>query len=243
MHCSTFQHRLDSLLDDRRDPAADHLLSAHAANCDHCRQILAEHVALVAALSRLDKPQPGPGFSRRVVAVAAPAMPRATTKFRWQTGPAIVAVLASAAAMLIAVSMVWMSRANSGASQNAVASSGIRFWISGLGIHTPPRTQPTKPHSAADTMTIADILLQTPRLPRRWGAYRDRIDLAVALPAAAQRLDEFEQMTPGLRSLRASFSMIWETLFLSIPAPASDSSPTPRDGIGGRSGWLSFAIA
>jgi hypothetical protein len=243
MHCSTFQHRLDALLDDRRDPTADPLLSAHAVHCHHCRQMLAEHVALVAALSRLDQPQPGPEFARRVVAVAAPAMPRLATKFRWQTGPTIVAVLASAAAMFIAVSMVWLSRGASNASQNAVASSGIRFWISGFGIHTPPRIQSMKPRSATDAMTIADVLLQTPRLPRRLGAYRDRIDLAVALPAAAQRLDEFEQMSPGLRSLRASFSMIWETLLLSIPAPASDSSTTPRDGIGGRPSWLSFAIA
>jgi len=145
--------------------------------------------------------------------------------------------------MLIAVSIVWLSRADSGASPNALASSGIRLWMRGFGIATPPRIQPIEQRTAAGTMTIADVLLQTPRLPRRLGAYRDRIDLAVALPAAAQRLDEFEQMAPGLRSLRASFSMIWETLFLSIPAPASDSSTTPRDGIGGRPGWLSFAIA
>jgi hypothetical protein len=242
MHCSTFQHRLDALLDDRRDPAADHLLSAHAVNCHHCRQILAEHVALVAALSRLAKPEPTPDFSHRVVAVAAPAMPRATTKFRWQTGPAIVAVLASAAAMLITVSMVWLSRTNSGAPQNGVASSGVRFWIRGFGIATPPRAQSKELRTAA-VVSIADVLLQTPRLPRRLGAYSDRIDLAVALPVAAQRLDELERMSPGLRSLRASWSMIWETLFLSIPAPASDSSPTPREGIGSRIGWLSHAIA
>jgi hypothetical protein len=234
MHCSTFQHRLDALLDDRRDPAADHLLCAHAASCRHCEQILTEHVVLLSAASRLDRPAVAQDFSRRVVAAAVPAMPRSTTKLRWQTGPAIVAVLASAAAMLIAVSLVWLSRSNSGVGPNGVASSGVGVWIRGFGIATPPHTQPNQPRSTVPGMSIADVLLETPLLPQRFTAYRKRLDLAVALPAAAQRLDEIEQASPGLRSLHASLSVIWETLFMTMPTPAGDSPAGPREGIGTR---------
>jgi hypothetical protein len=234
MHCTDFHHRLDAILDDRRDPATDRQLAAHAGDCHRCRQVLAEHQMLLLGTSRLEAPAPGPDFSRRVVLAAVADRPRAIAKIRWQTGPAIVAVLASAAAMLLAISLTWLSRSGNPAGNKDVLWTSF----SGFGVTTPPYER-KGPQKAGGNFTIADVLLQTPHLPQRFGAYRSQIDLAVALPAAAQRLDQIEQIAPGLRPLRASLSVIWETLMLTIPAPVSDSSQPQRDGIGS---WFETAI-
>jgi hypothetical protein len=233
MHCTDFHHRLDALLDARRDPAADQALTAHAANCDRCNQVLSGHVALLQGVSAMPTPQLDPAFAQRVVTAAALAAPQyASPRFRWRTGPLIVAVLASAAAMLVAVSMWFSSHAQDSVAQNEARPWGLRIPIRGFAITSPPRIKSKTPDKPMPGITIADVLLQTPRLPHRLSAYSQQLDLAVALPAATRRMDELEHLAPGLRPLRASLAMIWETLLLSIPAPANDSSPPPRDGVG-----------
>src|SRR4029079_14229474 len=94
-----------------------------------------------------------------------------------------------------------------------------------------PRPRP------ASKVTIADVLLESPRLPARLHSYRGTLDeLAIAFPSTSQRLDEFEQLSPAIRPLRASLAVIWDTLCIwdalcgTIPATHSDSSNPPRDG-------------
>src|SRR5689334_13677747 len=108
MHCSDFHHRLDALLDDRQNPAADPLLAVHAADCQSCRRYLTKQAAVLAGLSRITAPSLDADFSRRVVALAVPQLRRATRS--WSVRPvswALGVALSSAAAMLLAISIVW----------------------------------------------------------------------------------------------------------------------------------------
>src|SRR5436190_4347620 len=108
MHCHEFEERLNARLDDRGNPAADGRLAAHAADCEGCRQLLADHASLFAGLSRMNTSALRRDFARCVVAAAAPAMPPvAARRSVGRTWLALGADLASAAAMLLAISLVW----------------------------------------------------------------------------------------------------------------------------------------
>lgn len=234
MHCLEFQHRLDAILDNRENPAADPQLADHATRCHRCRQLLAEHTELFAGLSQIKTPALDVSFARRVVASAVPQIARGTRRSRWMRP--VAAILAAAAAMLIALSIVWVSRQRESSLADAEqAPARIRGGFSGFAVATPPYTgrKATAAARPAPPVTIADVLLETPRLPNRLRNYRGALDeFAVALPAAAQRLDEIEQMAPGIRPLCASLEMIWDTLCRTIPTTHSDADQPPRDNTG-----------
>jgi len=231
MHCSEFHHRLDDLLDDRENPAADPRLTAHAADCEGCHQYLNEQTALLAELSGIKTPALDSAFSRRVVAmVTAEVRPaRAAWPLRrisWALGVA----LTSAAAMLLAISTVWYAHRPEWTVANANTAperftSGSRF--PGFAFIVPPYLghKPVAPPAPTARITIADVLLESPRLPSRLHGYRGALDEL----AIAERLDEFEQFAPAFRPLRASLAVIWDTLFRTIPTARSDASPPPRD--------------
>ena len=92
-------------------------------------------------------------------------------------------------------------------------------------------------------MTSADLLLEAPRLPTRFRTYRGAMDeLAVAFPGAALRLDEMEHLAPGIRPLRASLAMIWDTLCRTIPTARGDA-PRPQRGRTSLSPFESMRVA
>src|SRR6186713_1047862 len=110
MHCSEFHTRLDVLLDEQQDPAADWQLATHAEDCVDCRKHLAAQRAVLAGLSLMNTPALSPSFARRVVVRAAPAVMARTRESSKAHARTILAALASAAVMLVAVSMLWFSR-------------------------------------------------------------------------------------------------------------------------------------
>jgi hypothetical protein len=234
MHCSEFHHRLDALLDDRENPAADPRLAAHAADCEGCRQYLSEQTALFAGLSRLKAPALDAAFARRVVALATAEIRPARTawplrRISWALGVA----LTSAAGMLMAISVVWYAHrpeltVADGNAAPARFTSGSRF--PGFALLAPPYFghKPVAPPAPTSKITIADVLLESPRLPSRLHGYRGALDEL----AIAERLEEFEQLSPAFRPLRASLTVIWDTLCRTITTTRSDSSPPPRDGTG-----------
>jgi hypothetical protein len=234
MHCSDFHHRLDALLDDRENPAADSLLAAHAANCHMCRGYLDEQTALLAGLSQLKVPSLDSAFAQRVVALAAakvhPARaPWPLRRISWALGVA----LSSAAAMLLAISAVWYSHRPAltiadASSAPARVTSGSRF--PRFAFLAPPYfgQKPIARPAPTSKITIADVLLESPRLPSRLHGYRGALDEL----AIAERLDEFEQFAPAIRPLRASLAVIWDTLCRTIPNTHSDPPPPARDGTG-----------
>jgi hypothetical protein len=234
MHCSDFHHRLDALLDDRENPAADPRLTAHAADCEGCRQYLSEQAALLAGLSRMQAPALDSAFAQRVVALAAAEIRPARAawplrRISWALGVA----LSSAAAMLLAISAVWYAHrpeltvADANAAPTRV-TSGSRF--PRFAFLAPPYfgQKPVAPPAPTAKITIADVLLESPRLPSRLHGYRGALDEL----AIAEHLDEFEQFAPAFRPLRASLTVIWDTLCRTIPTTRSDSAPPPRDGTG-----------
>src|SRR6478735_9309243 len=98
MNCGQFETRLNLVLDQRRSPLADPALAAHAGVCATCDELLADHIALAAYVSRSSSPSPSPGFANRVMAAAGPLAvhERRTKKILL----AVCVALSSAAAML-----------------------------------------------------------------------------------------------------------------------------------------------
>jgi len=81
MRCEQFEHRLNEVLDQRRDPVQDRALCWHAQTCLSCRELLDTHQRILSAF-RLQKagvgsrltPQSSPSdrrFGNRSVALAA----------------------------------------------------------------------------------------------------------------------------------------------------------------------------
>jgi hypothetical protein len=232
MHCQEFEQRLNAMLDQRSSPSADARLAGHAARCEACRRLLAGHEALLVGVSRLAPPAIRRDFAHRVVAAAAlPPVPAALPQRPRRRWLAAGTALASAAAMLIAASLVWYAQHNGPAGSAPGEAARQSFVASGRRAggfamtHVPSnRAAPSRKKPA---MTGGDWLIQAPRLPDH---FRNSFDeLAVALPGAVERLDEVEQIAPGIRPLRLSLSMIWDTLCRTIPgAREVESKPRQR---------------
>jgi len=230
MHCREFEDRLQAILDDRRTPQRDPRLRDHAARCESCRQLLTDQAALLAGFSRRHAPQPPADFARRVVltSTAAP-LRRNSGRKKWL---AIGMALASAAAVLLAVSLAMYSRPTSPA---VVAQPSLRRPMAagsrgrGFAITQPALTQQGMSRAQMPQVTGADLILEAPGLPGRLN-YRGAIDeLVTALPEAGYRLEQMEYVAPGLRPLRLSLSAIWETLCRTIPGSQQESPTTkPR---------------
>jgi len=192
---------------------------------------MAGHAALFTGLSRLAAPQPRPDFARRaVLAATAPPLRQKPARRAWL---AVATAFASAAAMLLAVSLVWYARhrappvlARPTPAPTAIAAGGTRG--RGFALTQPALSQRRLSPARMPTVTSADLFLQAPGLPGRLHNYRGAIDdLVTALPEAGYRLEEMEHLAPGLRPLRVSLSMIWETLCRTIPGTQYDSPSTP----------------
>lgn len=237
MQCPEFENRLNAVLDERLRPETDPLLAAHATHCDDCRQLLSFQAALLDGLSRWNLPPLARDFAGRVVSAARRDAPvfvaRQRTGRAWL---AIGAVLASAAVMLLAVSLVRFARRGD---RVATEPNNQGSTLVGKGPRQPSRLAIAQPgvgrrkgeSQEPQAISGADWLIEVPRLPNRLREYRGAIDeLVVSLPEAASRLDKVEQVAPGIRPLRATFSTIWETLSLTIPATRSEPPQSPGNG-------------
>jgi hypothetical protein len=230
MHCREFEDRLQAILDDRRTPQRDPRLREHAARCESCRQLLTDQAALLAGFSRRQAPQPRADFARQVVlAATAASLRRNSARKTWL---AIGVALASAAAVLLAVSLALYSRQTN---EPVVAQPSLRRPIApgprsrGFAITLPAPMQQQLSPAKLRGVTGADLILEAPGLPGRL-SYRGAIDeLVTALPEAGYRLEQMEYVAPGLRPLRLSLSAIWETLCRTIPGSQQESPTTkPR---------------
>jgi hypothetical protein len=75
-------------------------------------------------------------------------------------------------------------------------------------------------------MTGADVLIGATRFPGQLRSY----ELNFTLPEAVERFEEVERLAPGIRPLRASFSVIWDTLCRTIPGVReSEADGKPRE--------------
>ena len=246
MNCHEFEHRLNAILDERGDPAADSRLLAHARQCAACGQMLAGQRLLLSGLRRLPIPPLRSDFSQRVVIKVGASPVRSVSASRiWL---AVGAVLASAAAVLLAVSIVWYARrggpqitANQPHPAVPHVAGPARLPSRGLTTLDQPLVKKKRsadsnryasdrpsgapfPERPEPTLPPPDWLIEAPRLPQH---LRGSIDnLSVTIPETAQRLHEMEHLAPGLRPLRVSLTRIWDTLCSPLPsAPTSTDAP------------------
>src|SRR5687767_13502155 len=110
MKCRDFEDRLNYLLDERVEPAADVRLADHAHDCPPCRKLLDDQHVVLAMIKEAPLPATSSGFARRVVSRAAPLVGVRRQVLPRRTIWAIGTLLATAAAVLLAVSLVWQAR-------------------------------------------------------------------------------------------------------------------------------------
>lgn len=203
MNCGQFEARLNLVLDQRRSPAGDPALAAHAARCADCEQLLADETVLVACLADSRAPLlPPPGFAQRVIAAADVAVVHQQRSKRiWL---AVGVALSSAAVMFLAISIVWQAR-------------------------QPTASDPTA--LAQGEFTEADLILGAPGFPNNL--------IAMAVPhGAALRYEQIERVAPGIRPLRESLALLWNTFFRTLPTERDANTP-PTDERAGR--WWAYS--
>ena len=234
MKCHEFEDRLHALLDDRRSPAGDTALAAHAAACPACGQLLTGQQVLLAGL-RSGLPPLAGDFARRTLdrylaessdapldAVVLTGRGRSLLARRaWQVAGWL---LASAAALLIGFSIFLASRPADNAN-NAVVTKDQKV---------------RKTEASAQPLLVDDQAGGTARSrPRRDAVARGRsfisrpaggygmaiADMATSLPEAVERIEEVERKyAPGIRPIRVSFAVLWEALWRSLPGLDSSDS-------------------
>jgi hypothetical protein len=124
MNCVQFETRLNLVLDQRRSPAEDSALAAHAAICASCDELLADHMVLVASVPQIYLPRMSDGFAHRAVVAAGPVVVHHRRSHRLLLAACVA--LSSAAAMLLAISLVWKARqAGSGDGDQIVVTGGM----------------------------------------------------------------------------------------------------------------------
>jgi hypothetical protein len=237
MHCHEFEHRLNEVLDQRGRPEADTLLAEHARRCAGCGERLAAQRLVFAGLTQRAVPAPSAALARRAIAQVVHARPhRAPGRTRWWL--AASAVLASAAAVLLAVSLVRYVRSGGPAlaarhESDEQPAAGGRPRSRQFGMARPAfRTQrgaASQPDGAGSSLVAppqSDWLIEAPRIPAHVRSSLDQI--TVSIPPAPLHLDHMEQLAPGLRPVRASLTIIWQTLCSALPVcPNSDQPPHP----------------
>jgi hypothetical protein len=225
MHCHEFESRLNDVLDQRGNPHADPRLADHAQQCEDCRARLAGSRVLLGGLSRLSLPALPRDFARRVVAraVGNPSAPQhLASRPPSRAWLAAGVLLASAAAALMAISIVWYARR---AGENFVERASEVQPIPPGASSRPGRL---RRGPATFAMTGGNLLIEAPRLPSLRN-YRGAIDnLAVTLPQTVEQLDQVEQLAPGIRPIRRSFVMVWDTLRRTIPGSKTDEPSPPK---------------
>ena len=227
MICREFTHRLNEVLDERGNPRADRALVAHAAQCPPCDELLADHELVLATVVHLPKISPPSGFARRVVAQAASKNQPVRKAPASRTWLAISTLLAAAAAMLLAVSLVWYARQGEAV---VVDQDEIdRNEGSAIVEHESPR-RPAAGGTRGGSLALgqSNWIVNAPRLPSELRRnYRGTLDnLATSLPETVQRLDEVERYAPGIKPLRVSFRVLMEALWRALPGGEAEPSQT-----------------
>jgi hypothetical protein len=228
MQCREFEQRLNDVLDERGDPAADSGLLAHAEACKPCRTLLAGQRLLLSGLRSFPAPGLPRGFARQVLASAdlsaAASSPRKASRALLAGGT----LLASAAAAFLAVSLVWYARqrepgiAAAPKLESAAPLKNGKLRRQAVAGGTLALTHADR---ARGNWRQDEWLVEAPRLPDH---LRESLDeLADSLPESVQRYSEVERLAPGIRPLRLSFVLLWDTLFRALPG-VSNEAPLPE---------------
>ena len=233
MRCREFAERLNEVLDERRTAQDDELLVAHAQDCQSCRQVLQAHDALLAGLDLIEPPAPASRFAERVVAAA--------NEQTFQVSPAriapwnfarIAALIGIAAAALLAVTLFVNSRGRDAMAQRERAADAkdrpAKHRANGVLLSA---TNAGRVKRAAATVVPPELHGGQSLSAARFEEYREAIHLfAERLPGAVEQLDSVEMYAPGIRPIRASFSVAIDTLRRTIPGGGDPRPGIPQAG-------------
>jgi hypothetical protein len=230
MQCQEFEKRLNVVLDERGDPEADLRLATHAQVCERCQRLMAGQRALFTGLLRFSAPPPGARFSKRMVAQVE-HLSAARVSAKPSIWLAVGAVLSSAAAALIALSIVWYARQR-GASTDGVNGGSFQGSIADIGPQRPSpaprqRNRTPRPNSNGGTLALVQPwIIEGPRLPDHVQTSLDK--LPESLPATIERINQVERMAPGMRPIWRSFAFLWDALCQALPRSHEEEPRRPE---------------
>jgi hypothetical protein len=148
MRCEQFEHRLNEVLDQRRDPAQDRALHRHAQTCSACRGLLDTHRQILSA------------FRLRKAGTVRPLPPQSSLNDRriGNRSAALAALLATACAVPLLIGS-WMSATRSGQTKPdpLIVPQGYSVAASDQGLPSsrPPIAQPAPPDSSPEALAIS----------------------------------------------------------------------------------------
>jgi hypothetical protein len=226
MKCDDFESRLNDVLDERRAPAVDALLAEHAGHCVPCRGLLRDYEALAEGAGSLSAPCLEDGFSHRAVAAALDQVqthsPASPLQGNWWTLAGLAAV---AAALLLAVVLSWPEPDDRG-----IAGPTPQPSAPGDDGGSPPVPDRKRPSHSPDSQPLPiERLAMFPRGDYGRHSTVALGNLAARFPEAALQLDEMERYAPGIRPIKASFTLLLDALWHTIPgltSPPEESNTT-----------------
>jgi len=216
MQCEKFETLWNEALDERRIPAEDSLLAAHAAQCRHCAEMLSLTDTLFAGLEARPTAVLSPDFAERVLADFNRPAPRLTKSAM------VFAVLALAAAVAVVVGL----RFQIPAGQNPA--------IDGLGggtevaIEQQKKAERAFEHDPRDRvpMPLAPALESLPGLNDEYLAMIRQTGTAFALfPDQVRRAalsDEPGLVSDHIRPVAQPMTAAWNALRRTLPGSATE---------------------
>jgi len=246
MKCHEFADRLDAILDDRQVPQADGLLLNHARVCANCRSLLAGQATLFAGFDSFECPPLRRDFVNQVLAAAAiePGLEIESNSYvtkaiakddsavnqRW-TIAKFAAILAVSAAALFVVSLFLKNQFGTGTRPEIavkVRTPQNKRLPSGPLLSTVNPGRRMAKQAAAPVAVIAHEELLSPTRVRE---YREALHLlALQLPEAVGQFESVEYYAPGIRPVRASFSVAIDALYRAIPGNRDHRVGIPQAG-------------
>lgn len=225
MRCQEFENRLNAVLDERTNPESDSRLTAHARDCEECRSLLTGQRSLFAGLRQSSVPRLSPAFSRRAVEQAAVVSAPCAAPAPQRVWLAVGALLASAAAALLTVSLVWYARRGPSVTNEGGSATAA---IMENGKPTGPASNRSRSrhgtYGGGFALAQPGWLVEAPRLPDHVQTSID--SLPQALPATIERINEVERLAPGMRPIWRSFALLWNTLCHALPGTRDQGPPT-----------------
>jgi hypothetical protein len=222
MHCQEFEDRLQIVLDERRRPEFDSELVRHSDQCAECRELLAAQRALFAGLG--GTPSLRHDFSVDVVMQVAggelvTASPPRGLGWAWSA----VFAVAAAAACLLWFSPGWNPRSDVPPETVARRPSKNKAETLAVGRSSAPIRSIKTTEGSNQGHPMPEDPRQSPSANIRPSIYEEQVrQWVLHLPDAVEQIDDvdyqrMEEYAPGLRSLRASFSLALEALRRSLP--------------------------
>lgn len=206
MNCHEFENRLNDLLDERLPVGEDGALRAHAARCGNCREIWLAQQQVVAYFQQS----------------------RPTVRREWSRQNQVVCVQPSARNARWRFDFRWLAVAGVG----IAAAIVLMFSPAWPGNRAPEQAQPVAENAPPPVVPANDLAVAVASQNATNGSGMRLEQLfawqqwAEHWPDSIEQMEQVEEMSPGLRPLRSSFSVAFHTLWRTIPGSREQRQKT-----------------